>query len=85
VDGLGDVCDPTPWPDADSDGVPDGAPDNCVNVHNPDQADSDLDGFGDACDPPDPEEPSLPDIEEPEAADPDGQEVAPGGSGNVVE
>ncbi len=85
VDGLGDVCDPTPWPDADSDGVPDGAPDNCVNVHNPDQADSDLDGFGDACDPPDPEEPSLPDIEEPEAADPDGQEVAPGGSGDEVE
>ena len=34
--------------DADSDGVPNGV-DNCVGVANPDQADSDGDGIGDAC------------------------------------
>ena len=36
--------------DADGDGVPDAA-DNCPGVRNPDQADSDVDGIGDACDP----------------------------------
>ena len=36
-------------PDADSDGVGDGR-DNCVNTHNPDQANSDNDAEGDACD-----------------------------------
>ena len=35
--------------DADGDGVPDGI-DNCVNVPNPDQKDSNHDGVGDACD-----------------------------------
>ncbi|HEY7114096.1 MAG TPA: PA domain-containing protein, partial [Thermoanaerobaculia bacterium] len=35
--------------DADGDGVPDGQ-DNCVNVPNPDQMDSNHDGVGDACD-----------------------------------
>jgi hypothetical protein len=35
-------------PDMDADGVPD-AQDNCVNVPNPDQADSNHDGIGDAC------------------------------------
>ena len=39
-------------PDADSDGVPDGA-DNCASVPNADQFDSDGDGPGDACDDPD--------------------------------
>ena len=34
--------------DADSDGVPDGS-DNCSARYNPDQADSDNDGVGDAC------------------------------------
>jgi len=37
---------------ADGDGVPD-ASDNCPGSPNPDQADSDGDGFGDACDPDD--------------------------------
>nr|MDJ0865759.1 thrombospondin type 3 repeat-containing protein [Myxococcota bacterium] len=32
------------------DGVPDGA-DSCVEVANPDQRDTDSDGFGNACDP----------------------------------
>lgn len=38
-----------PPPDADADGRPDGS-DNCPFVPNPDQADSDDDGFGDPCD-----------------------------------
>ena len=36
-------------PDTDGDGVPDSA-DNCPQTANPDQADSDNDGIGDACD-----------------------------------
>jgi len=39
-----------PPPDADSDGVPD-ATDNCPAVSNPDQADTDGNGMGDACTP----------------------------------
>ncbi|MBM2819992.1 MAG: type sorting protein [Nitrosarchaeum sp.] len=39
-----------PPPDIDFDGVPNNA-DNCPLVANPDQLDTDLDGFGDACDP----------------------------------
>lgn len=35
--------------DRDGDGVPD-LLDNCINVANPDQLDTDMDGFGDACD-----------------------------------
>ena len=38
-------------PDADGDGVPD-AEDNCPQTANPDQADTDNDGMGDACDTP---------------------------------
>ncbi len=37
-------------PDGDADGVPD-LQDNCVTPGNPDQADIDSDGLGDACDP----------------------------------
>jgi hypothetical protein len=37
--------------DADADGIPDGS-DDCVAVPNPDQADYDANGAGDACDPP---------------------------------
>ena len=44
---LGGGCAPVPT-DTDSDGVADGA-DNCINVSNADQADSDGDGIGDAC------------------------------------
>ncbi|HYH57725.1 MAG TPA: thrombospondin type 3 repeat-containing protein [Thermoleophilaceae bacterium] len=39
-----------PPPDTDGDGVPD-PDDNCETVANPDQADTDTDGIGDACDP----------------------------------
>jgi len=57
LDGIGDVCDPTPCDDCtplaandfDRDGVPNGV-DNCPHVPNPDQADADGDGHGDACD-----------------------------------
>ncbi len=48
--------------DWDNDGISDAA-DNCKHVENPDQADSDADGVGDACDedevPPAPEFPEL--------------------------
>lgn len=37
------------WPDKDCDGVPD-SQDNCIDVKNPDQRDSNHDGIGDACD-----------------------------------
>ena len=37
-------------PDSDGDGVHDGG-DNCPTTYNPDQADSDGNGIGDACEP----------------------------------
>jgi len=39
----------TATPDADGDGVPDSV-DNCLDVANPAQTDSDSDGFGNLCD-----------------------------------
>ena len=45
--GTPNPCDPAD--DTDGDGVPDCA-DNCIDVQNPDQADCDNDGEGDACD-----------------------------------
>jgi len=59
-DGIGDACDECPEDatqscehaastDLDGDGIPNGN-DNCPSVANPDQADSDKDGHGDACD-----------------------------------
>ena len=46
-DELGDACDP----DDDADGIPDAQPDNCRLDRNPDQTDSDGDGYGDVCPP----------------------------------
>jgi len=59
-DGIGDACDECPNDptraararsagDLDGDGVPNGI-DNCPEIPNPDQADRDDDGHGDACD-----------------------------------
>lgn len=47
VDGI-DIAQTAPINDADNDGVPDEI-DNCVNTPNPDQADSNGNGIGDAC------------------------------------
>lgn len=47
-DGQVDGADTGCQPDSDGDGVPDGR-DNCPAYWNPDQADSDGDGTGDAC------------------------------------
>jgi len=46
-------CDVGSWhllSDTDSDGIPD-VSDNCPTIYNPDQADSDHNGVGDACEP----------------------------------
>ncbi|MBN1945692.1 MAG: thrombospondin type 3 repeat-containing protein [Bradymonadales bacterium] len=46
--------------DRDGDGIPD-ARDNCPDLYNPDQSDSDHDGLGDACDPTDTDGDGIPD------------------------
>lgn len=48
-DGVDNAIDPTPNGDTDGDGIDD-LSDNCVNVANADQTDSDGDLSGDACD-----------------------------------
>jgi len=55
------------FPDADDDGVWDGA-DNCPSVSNPTQTDSDSDGVGDVCD-------NCPNTANPDQADSDGDGV----------
>ena len=67
-DGLGDLCDPCPFSDAqlagvddDGDGI-DSACDRCPGVPDPDQADRDGDGVGDLCD-------VCPDVPNPNQAD----------------
>jgi hypothetical protein len=45
-----DLRDFASTPDSDGDGVPSGD-DNCASVFNPDQRDTNSDGFGNACDP----------------------------------
>ena len=47
----GKLVGSTPPPDADGDGIPDST-DNCPNVSNPDQKDSNGNGIGDACEVP---------------------------------
>jgi len=48
-DGLDNDCDGIVDDDCDQDGIPN-SQDNCPEVYNPDQLDSDGDGQGDACD-----------------------------------
>ena len=48
------LCAPVVAQDSDGDGIPDGS-DNCPLDANPQQEDTDSDGKGDACDPPDPD------------------------------
>ncbi len=77
--------------DSDGDGVPDSS-DNCPTVYNPDQADFDHDGMGDACDPDDDND-GLLDVNEPAGCqfnpDCDGDKVSdgnldPDGAGPIV-
>ncbi len=57
------LAPPPETADNDGDGVTDGA-DNCPTVSNSDQADVDLDGIGDACNPPDSDGDAVTDAED---------------------
>lgn len=74
-----------PAPDTDCDGIPDAA-DSCADIWNPDQADTDHDGSGDACDPDDDGDQVADDVDGcPLAVDP-GQEDGDGdGVGDVCD
>jgi Ca2+-binding RTX toxin-like protein len=72
---------PAPEGDSDGDGVVDGS-DNCPTMANPDQADADLNGEGDACDTPDADGDEIPDssdncpsVYNPDQADADGNGI----------
>lgn len=83
-DGIGDACEASPkcaeipnngpdgMKDADSDGLPDVC-DNCPNVANPDQADANKNGVGDACEvtkPPVDPDPKTPPVDPKNPNDP---------------
>ena len=73
--------------DGDGDGVPDSS-DNCVLVANPDQADADGDGQGDACEPPaDTDADGIPDASDncPLISNPDQLDRDGDGLGNACE
>jgi hypothetical protein len=71
--------------DSDNDGVPDDL-DNCPAVYNPDQVDTDLDGFGDACDDDDDQD-GVPDAGDncPLVANPDQADADADGIGDACE
>lgn len=60
VEESGEMVVPAQEADSDGDGVSDGA-DNCPAVANADQADTDMDGQGDACESPDGDGDGVPD------------------------
>lgn len=87
---MGDACDAAPGDaDGDGDGVPDGS-DNCPEVDNPDQRDTDLDGTGDACEtvePGDADSDGKPDAEDncPTLHNPDQRDDDADGIGNACD
>ena len=91
VTGLRGVCesDAPPPVDTDGDEVPD-VDDNCPDVHNPDQLDTDNDGTGDACEPAPPvdtDTDGVPDDEDncPGQGNPDQVDTDDDGDGDVCD